>query len=106
MSIPAGRPQLAKLCREAQSNPEYATTALWECLFVFFPHNEYHVVSQQRPSGLPDDSRRVDLAVRTLSGDDGPPMTLLFLEAKRTGVSANIVQECELQALTAYWGVT
>lgn len=104
MSLLANRPWLHDLWEEAQREPEYATTALWESIFAeVFPYYEYNVASQQPPTKDRDDRRRIDLVVRPRNDRGGPRAVLLFMEAKRTGMTADIVDECERQALTACW---
>ena len=105
MSLLVNRPWLHDLWEEAQTEDEYATTALWENIFAeIFPFQQYNVASQQPPTKDPGDRRRIDLVVRPRNERRGNPRAvLLFMEAKRTGSPNEIVVECERQALTACW---
>jgi hypothetical protein len=49
------------------------------------------------------DKRRINLVIRSLDMDGGPPTVLLFMEAKEKRPGPTNVDECERQALTACW---
>lgn len=94
--------QLRRLYEDAQYNPEWASTRLWEHLFrhYFFSEKEWVISSQQPPTQDPSDLRRVDLVVENFS-DAAGFTTVLFMEAKRASVKQSDVDEVEKQAYDA-----
>ncbi|KAL1848312.1 hypothetical protein VTK73DRAFT_10162 [Phialemonium thermophilum] len=102
MSIVNTRP-LRRLWATAQTNPEWATTRLWEYIFnkMVFPSQNYLVSSQQPPTHNPGDLRRVDVVVEEVDDRGGPEFPLIFLEAKRAVTTPGEVGGVEAQAYTA-----
>lgn len=101
MSI-VNTPRLRVLYDEAQANPEWATTRLWEHLFrhTFFTESRWVVSSQQPPTRDPDDLRRVDLVVENFQ-DPRDTTTVLFMEAKRASAIKDDIDTVEHQAYNA-----
>ncbi|KAH6670189.1 hypothetical protein B0J14DRAFT_114174 [Halenospora varia] len=95
-------PQLRKLWADAQSRPEWATTKFWEYIFSHnaFGGHQWVVSSQQPPTYIEGDLRRVDLVVEKID-ENANSATLLFMEAKRANATLDQVQEVEYQAFTA-----
>ncbi|KAI0425287.1 hypothetical protein F5Y09DRAFT_335094 [Xylaria sp. FL1042] len=89
---------LTALWNEAQQQPEWATTQLWEHIFnrIVFNNHPWIVSSQQPPTRQDGDLRRVDLGVTS-----GITLTLLFMKAKRGHASPSDVASAEMQAYTA-----
>ncbi|KAI0512703.1 hypothetical protein F5B22DRAFT_302782 [Xylaria bambusicola] len=92
---------LTALWNEAQQQPEWATTQLWEHIFnrIVFNNHPWIVSSQQPPTRQDGDLRRVDLVVKRVTS--GITLTLLFMEAKRGHPSPSDVALVEMQAYTA-----
>ncbi|KAH8166891.1 hypothetical protein CIB48_g1330 [Xylaria polymorpha] len=91
----------AALWNEAQQQPEWATTQLWEHIFnrIVFNTHPWIVSSQQPPTRQDGDLRRVNLVVKRVTS--GITLTLLFMEAKRGYASPSDVALVEMQAYTA-----
>ncbi|KAK4139870.1 uncharacterized protein C8A04DRAFT_40393 [Dichotomopilus funicola] len=79
------------LRHQAEFNPEWRTTPLWEYFFnkSTFAHDRF----------IEGDRRRVDLVVETMGIREWEP--LLFVEAKRTMASVDDITTVEFQAFTA-----
>ena len=92
-------PILQDLARDANTYDEWATKRFWMYVLdkLVFTSPNWMVSSEQPPTRMHGNLRRVDLIVERLDED----ITILFLEAKKHNAEVNDVADVEHQAFTA-----